>query len=106
MCSLFNMELWESFSYYGMKALVIYYMYYEVSQGCLGISKELASSVMAVYGSRVCLTGSIGGWVADRLLGNRHTLFWGAVVLMLGHMTLPLPRGIERIVTGIMLIDV
>ena len=75
MFTLFNMELWERFSYYGMKALLIYYMYYEVSQGGLGISKELASSIMAVYGSLVFLTGIIGGWVADRLLGNRYTLF-------------------------------
>src|SRR5699024_1347282 len=95
MFTLFNMELWERFSYYGMKALVIYYMYYEVSQGGLGISKELASSVMAVYGSLVFLTGIIGGWVADRLLGNRHTLFWRAVVIMFGRITLSLPGGIE-----------
>jgi len=104
MFTLFNMELWERFSYYGMKALVIYYMYYEVSQGGLGISKELASSVMAVYGSLVFLTGIIGGWVADRLLGNRHTLFWGAVVIMLGHITLSLPGGIEPLFIGMLFI--
>ena len=104
MFTLFNMELWERFSYYGMKALVIYYMYYEVSQGGLGISKELASSVMAVYGSLVFLTGIIGGWVADRLLGNRHTLFWGAVVIMFGHITLSLPGGIEPLFIGMLFI--
>lgn len=104
MFTLFNMELWERFSYYGMKALVIYYMYYEVSQGGLGISKELASSIMAVYGSLVFLTGIIGGWVADRLLGNRNTLFWGAVTIMLGHITLSLPGGVGPLFIGMLFI--
>src|SRR5699024_5601648 len=102
MFSLFNMELWERFSYYGMKALVIYYMYYEVSQGGLDISKELASSVMAVYGSLVFLTGIIGGWVADRLLGNRHKLFCGAGVVIVGHITLSLRGGSESTVIEMM----
>src|SRR5699024_2660607 len=104
MFTLFNMELWERFSYYGMKALVIYYMYYEVSQGGLGISKELASSVMAVYGWLVFLTGIIGGWVADRLLCNRHTLIWDAVVIIFVHITLSLPGVIEPLFIGMLFI--
>lgn len=104
MFTLFNMELWERFSYYGMKALVIYYMYYEVSQGGLGISKELASSIMAVYGSLVFLTGIIGGWVADRLLGNRHTLVWGAFTIMFGHIALSVPGGVVPLFIGMLLI--
>src|SRR5699024_8551143 len=82
----------------------IYYMYYEVSQGGLGISKELASSIMAVFGSLVFLTGIIGVWVADRLLGNRNTLFWGAVTIMLSHITLSLPGGVGPLFIGMLFI--
>lgn len=102
--TLFNMELWERFSYYGMKALVLYYMYYEVSRGGLGISHELASSILSVYGSLVFMSGIIGGWIADRVLGNRHTLLWGAVVIMAGHVTLSLPGGIVPLFIGMFFI--
>src|SRR5699024_5512346 len=101
---LSNMELWKRFSYYGMKAVVFYFLYYEVSKGGLGISKELASSVMAGDGSLVFLNGTIGGWVAARVLGNRHTFFWGAVVIMFGHITLSLPVGIEPLFIGMLFI--
>lgn len=102
--TLFNMELWERFSYYGMKALVIYYMYYEVSKGGLGLSEELASSILSIYGSLVFMSGIIGGWIADRVLGNRHTLLWGAVVIMAGHITLSLPGGIVPLFIGMFFI--
>ncbi|GAB4074194.1 peptide MFS transporter [Barrientosiimonas marina] len=104
MFTLFNMELWERFSYYGMKALVIYYMYYEVSQGGLGLSKDLASSIMSVYGSLVFISGIIGGWVADRVLGNRNTLIWGALIIMLGHITLSFPGGVGPLFIGMLFI--
>lgn len=104
MFTLFNLELWERFSYYGMKALVIYYMYYEVSKGGLGLSEGLASSIMSVYGSLVFLSGIIGGWVADRVLGNRHTLFWGAITIMLGHIVLSIPGGIGPLFIGMLFI--
>ncbi|CAM4148858.1 peptide transporter [Bacillus manliponensis] len=91
--TLFFTEFWERFSYYGMKALLIYYMYYEVSKGGLGLDKTTAASIMAIYGSLVYMSGIIGGWVADRLLGTTKAVFYGGVLIMIGHIILALPAG-------------
>lgn len=91
--TLFFTEFWERFSYYGMKALLIYYMYYEVSKGGLGLDKTTAASIMAIYGSLVYMSGIIGGWVSDRLLGTTKAVFYGGVLIMIGHIVLALLAG-------------
>jgi len=91
--TLFFTEFWERFSYYGMRAILIYYMYYSVKDGGLGIDEKLASSIMAIYGSLVYMSGVIGGWIADRLLGTSRTVFYGGVLIMTGHIVLSLPAG-------------
>src|SRR5699024_9906373 len=67
--TLFFTEFWERFSYYGMRALLLYYMYTAVTDGGLGMDEGLSKSIMAIYGSLVYMSGVIGGWIADRLLG-------------------------------------
>lgn len=91
--TLFSTELWERFSYYGMKAILIYYMYYAVKNGGLGLPQGTAAAIMSVYGALNFLSGVIGGWVADRLLGGRNTLFVGGVLIMCGHISLAFPNG-------------
>lgn len=91
--TLFFTEFWERFSYYGMRALLLFYMYTEVSAGGLGIDDGTAKSIMAIYGSLVYMSGIIGGWIADRLLGTQRTVFYGGVLIMLGHIVLALPAG-------------
>ncbi len=71
-------EFWERFSYYGMRAILIYYMYYAVEKGGLGFDQPTALSIMSIYGSLVYLSATIGGFISDRLLGSRRTVF-GAV---------------------------
>lgn len=71
---LFFVEFWERFSYYGMRAILLYYLYFTVSQGGLGLDKITAQQIMAMYGSLIFMTGILGGWVADRLLGSRRSL--------------------------------
>ena len=66
--TLFFTEMWERFSYYGMRAILLYYMYYSVQDGGLGMDKTTAASVMAIYGSLVFLSSVVGGFVSDRLL--------------------------------------
>lgn len=95
--TLFFTEFWERFSYYGMRAILIFYMYDSVANGGLGIDKPTAASIMAVYGSLVYMSGIIGGWVADRLLGTSRTVFYGGVLIMLGHIVLALPAGITAL---------
>ncbi|MEK4487511.1 peptide MFS transporter [Psychrobacillus sp. FSL H8-0484] len=91
--SLFFTEFWERFSYYGMRAIFIYYMYYEVTAGGLGMERSTANSIMAIYGSLVYMSGIIGGWIADRLLGTTKTVFYGGVLIMFGHIVLAFPGG-------------
>ncbi|EOO25749.1 amino acid/peptide transporter (Peptide:H+ symporter) [Bacillus cereus VD133] len=90
-------EFWERFSYYGMRAILIYFMYYQTTQGGLGIDKNTAASVMAIYGSLVYMSSVAGGWVADRLLGNRKTVFYGGILIMIGHIILTLPSSITTL---------
>ncbi|MFF2753843.1 peptide MFS transporter [Psychrobacillus sp. NPDC058041] len=102
--SLFFTEFWERFSYYGMRAILIYYMYYEVTQGGLGIDKTTANSIMAVYGSLVYMSGIIGGWIADRLFGTTKTVFFGGLLIMCGHIALSFPGGMTPLFISMALI--
>src|SRR5699024_237681 len=91
--TLFLTEFWERFSYYGMRAILLYYMYYAVTKGGLGMDRTTAASVMSIYGSLVYMCSVLGGFISDRLLGARRTVFWGGVLIMLGHIVLSLPIG-------------
>lgn len=102
--TLFFTEFWERFSYYGMRAILLYYMYTELSSGGLGIADNTANSIMAIYGSLVYMSGIIGGWIADRLLGTQKTVFYGGVLIMAGHIVLALPAGISGLFISMFLI--
>lgn len=91
--TLFMTEFWERFSYYGMRAILLYYMYYAVSQGGLGFDQVTAASIMSIYGSLVYMTSVLGGYISDRILGSRRTVFWGGILIMFGHICLSLPMG-------------
>ncbi|RSK50673.1 peptide MFS transporter [Bacillus canaveralius] len=102
--TLFFTEFWERFSYYGMRAILLYYMYYEISEGGLGLDQTTAASIMAVYGALVYMSGIIGGWIADRLLGTSRTVFYGGVLIMLGHIVLSFPGGVTALFVSMALI--
>src|SRR5699024_4104563 len=82
----FFTEFWERFSYYGMRDILLFYMYDEIVNGGIGMDDGVARSIMAVYGSLVYMSGIIGGWIADRLLGTRRTVFYGGIFIMFGHI--------------------
>lgn len=104
--TLFMTEFWERFSYYGMRAILLYYMYYSVTSGGLGLSQATAASVMSIYGSLVYMTGVVGGYISDHILGPRRTVFWGGVLIMLGHICLALPMGIPALYVSILFITI
>ncbi|MFF4607349.1 peptide MFS transporter [Streptomyces sp. NPDC001339] len=91
--TLFMTEMWERFSYYGMKAILLYYMYYQAAHGGLGFDKNLAMSLVSVYGAALYMSGIAGGWVADRILGARRSIAWGCVLIMCAHVALAVPGG-------------
>ncbi|WP_052172698.1 peptide MFS transporter [Nocardia sp. BMG111209] len=102
--NLFGVELWERFSFYGMLTILGYYLYYSVADGGLGLSRSTATGVVGAYGGLVYLSTVLGGWVSDRLLGTEQTLFYGGVVVMLGHLALALIAGLTGVGIGLTLI--
>ena len=89
--TLFFTEMWERFSYYGMRALLILFMTAPVAAGGLGFDTAKAGPIYALYVSSVYLLSLPGGWIADRVLGLRRTVFVGGVIIMLGHICLAVP---------------
>src|SRR5438094_10354820 len=104
--TLFFTEMWERFSYYGMRALLILFMTAPVAAGGLGFGTAKAGPIYALYVSSVYLLSLPGGWVADRVLGLRRAVFAGGVVIMMGHICLAVPSittfylGLALIATG------
>ncbi|KGM46364.1 peptide MFS transporter [Neobacillus niacini] len=102
--TLFFTEFWERFSYYGMRAILVYYMYYEVSKGGLGLDENLALSIMSIYGSLVYMSGIIGGWLADRIFGTSKAVFYGGILIMFGHIILAIPGSVAMFFVSMVLI--
>lgn len=102
--TLFFTEMWERFSYYGMRAILLYYMYFAISKGGLGFDKGTAASIMSIYGSLVYLSSVLGGFISDRLWGPRRTVFIGGILIMIGHIVLATPFGATALFISIGLI--
>jgi POT family proton-dependent oligopeptide transporter len=85
--------MWERFSFYGMQGLLAYYIYYSATDGGLGMSEAVATSIVGAYGGLVYLSSVLGGWVADRILGSEKTVITSAAVVMIGHLALSLLPG-------------
>ncbi|RYV50134.1 peptide MFS transporter [Pengzhenrongella frigida] len=89
--TLFTTELWERFSYYGMRAILLYYLTDAVADGGLGIGETTGLAIVSIYGSSVYLLAVVGGWLADRVLGARRSTLYGGVVIAAGHVFLSIP---------------
>ncbi len=90
--TLFFTEMWERFSYYGMRALLVLYLTATVAQGGVGFSIEKATGIYGWYTMGVYLAALPGGWIADRFLGQRRSVLLGGVIIALGHFSLAVPR--------------
>jgi proton-dependent oligopeptide transporter, POT family len=104
--NLFGVELWERFSFYGMLTILGYYLYHAVGDGGLGLPRATATGIVGAYGGLVYLSTVLGGWVADRLLGMERTVFYGGVVVMLGHVVLAVVPGLPGVAVGLVVIAV
>ncbi|MGK2858340.1 MAG: peptide MFS transporter, partial [Thermoanaerobaculia bacterium] len=91
LATLFFTEMWERFSFYGMRALLILYMTAAVSAGGLAYDAAKAGAIYALYTSSVYLLGLPGGWLADRLLGQRRAILWGGIIIAAGHFCMAVP---------------
>ena len=86
--TLFFTEMWERFSYYGMRAILTLFMLAAVEAGGLGFSKAAQGPIYGMYTSLVYLMSIPGGWLADNILGQRRSVFYGGIVIMIGHILL------------------
>ncbi|MCV7420200.1 MFS transporter [Mycobacterium yunnanensis] len=102
--NLFGVELWERFSFYGMLTILGYYLYYSVTDGGLGLPQATATGIVGAYGGLVYLSTVLGGWIADRVLGMERTVFYGGVVVMLGHIALAVLPGLTGVGAGLSLV--
>jgi proton-dependent oligopeptide transporter, POT family len=102
--TLFLTEMWERFSYYGMRAILMLYMVTPVAAGGLGFGTEKAAGIYGLYTGSVYFTTIPGGWIADRLLGLRRAVLIGAIFIALGHYSLFLARTVVFFYAGLALI--
>jgi POT family proton-dependent oligopeptide transporter len=90
LATLFLTEMWERFTYYGMRALLILFMAGAVAKGGLGINDTSASAIYGLYLGSTYLLGLAGGWIADRLLGAQRAVIAGGVFITAGNALLAL----------------
>lgn len=101
--TLFFTEMWERFSYYGMRAILILFMTASAAKGGLGFPVSKAGAVYGFYTSMVFLVSLPGGWLADRITGQRRTVLWGGAIIALGHFAMAIPS-LQTFYAGLALI--
>ena len=89
--TLFFTEMWERFSFYGMRALLVLYMTTAAASGGLGFDDKMAASIYGAYTGSVYLMSIPGGWIADNVLGTRRSVLIGGIIIALGHYAMVVP---------------
>ncbi|MGH9944339.1 MAG: peptide MFS transporter [Pyrinomonadaceae bacterium] len=89
--TLFFTEMWERFSYYGMRALLVLYMTAPLAAGGLGFDTPKATSIYGIYTSSVYLTSLLGGFLADKIFGSRLAVLIGGIIIACGHFSMAFP---------------
>jgi proton-dependent oligopeptide transporter, POT family len=101
--TLFFTEMWERFSYYGMRAMLMLFMVAAVEQGGLGLEEKTAGAIYGLYTMFVYLLALPGGWLADKFFGLRKSVFYGGCIIALGHFCLAFPM-METFFLGLLFI--
>ena len=89
--TLFFTEMWERFSYYGMRAILILFMTAKVSHGGMGLSTADAGVIYGLTTAMVYMAALPGGWIADRFLGLRKAVMFGGILIAIGNLCLVIP---------------
>lgn len=89
--TLFFTEMWERMSYYGMRILLVLFMTASIQEGGLAITAATATAIYGLYTGMVYFMGLPGGWLSDRLLGGQKAVWYGGIVIMIGHIVLAIP---------------
>jgi len=90
--TLFFTEMWERMSYYGMRGLLVLFMTAALQEGGLGLTVASAAAIYGLYSGSVYFMGLPGGWLADRLMGGQKAIWYGGIIIMIGHIILAIPH--------------
>src|SRR6185295_6926645 len=93
LATLFLIEMWERFTYYGMRAILILFLVAAVEKNGLGIDDKTANAIYGLYISGTYLLSVFGGWIADRLTGAQRAVWWGGILIFLGNTMLAVAVG-------------
>ena len=106
--TLFMTEFFERFTYYGMRALLVLFLTAatDAANPGFGIDRTTAGAIYGLYTGAVYLGSLPGGWIADRLIGQRNAVFWGGVIIMIGNFILALPASPAVFYLGLLVIVV
>lgn len=88
--SLFFTEMWERFSYYSIRPLLVLFMVATVGSGGFGFDEVTASAIYGIFAGSLYLAAVPGGWLADNWLGQERALWWGSIIIALGHLCIAL----------------
>jgi proton-dependent oligopeptide transporter, POT family len=100
--TLFFTEMWERFSYYGMRALLVLFLVDSVSHGGFGLTDETAYAIYGVYTAAVFFMSLPGGWLADRVMGAQNAIWCGGIIIMAGHVILGLAGSPQTFYFGLL----
>ena len=89
--TLFFTEMWERFSYYGMRGILLLFLVATVQNGGFGLTDRTGAAIYGLYVGFVYLMALPGGWVADRILGQRRAVFVGGCIIAAGHFSMAVP---------------
>jgi proton-dependent oligopeptide transporter, POT family len=103
LATLFFTEMWERFSYYGMRALLLLFMVASIENGGMGLDDRTGGAIYGLYTMFVYLMALPGGWLADKFFGLRKSIFYGGCIIALGHICLAFPFT-ETFFIGLLLI--
>jgi len=104
LATLFFTEMFERFTYYGMRALLTLFLSAAVATGGFGMTEQEAGAIYGIYTGAVYLFCVPGGWIADRILGQRHAVWYGGILIAVGNCILAIPSGHDLFYLGLMVI--
>jgi POT family proton-dependent oligopeptide transporter len=104
LATLFLTEMWERFTYYGMRAVLILFLVASAATGGLGLDDKTAAAIYGLYTASVYLAGLPGGWVADRLIGAQRAVMLGGTLITLGNLLLAVSTSPKGFYIGLLVI--
>src|SRR6202046_187786 len=104
LATLFFTEMWERFTYYGMRALLVLFLGGAIAHGGFGIDDRTATAIYGLYTGGVYLAALPGGWIADRLIGAQGAVLLGGLAITLGNTLLAMSGSPHGFYIGLVVI--